>query len=506
MSDINLAPDYTTWLQEIEATIAKQKAEHKEPHLILYTDGGCQPTPRGQGGCGIHGYIYTRNKPKQGQGCKGFGPTDRGYVNGETGDRVVSVVGYIDVVSSIIPSSTNNEAELVALYQALQVAQGLKVHSLHLILDSRYVLDGLTSELEKWVGAGWRKSDGQPPANLERWRAIRDLLQVVTEQCPVSWEWTKGHSDDVGNHLADINATCGVYAGNKGHDHYAYRFSSPKKYWAPEANYNRFFCESRWYFNTRSSELASNGKYVYYLGNHGPDDDHHGKPVADTNYAVVMLSAPDPVLTEIREYQAQLVDDFGMVVIAQLNNILKPSVYTEALRSGSLYMRRAENKIDIYTSSKLQLTRLADPARLAYRAEEVQGRLEELLMQYDSDQLPPNHVLTEITPVIYEEVVVKEEPTLKVKLASGQEAAAVRVSVKHHGPDGPTTDITLTVGIDTPKRNYFSAVSSCMPKVYVLTWPEPCSATAFRYATVVETVTGECGIWAGAYANLRIVA
>lgn len=509
MMDFQNTPfDSTVWNAQLQDALAKTKVPDASISLVLYTDGGCQPVPRGQGGWGIHGYYYIHQAPKQGQGCKGFGPTPTGYVNGIAQEETVTVVGYVDACGSIMPNSTNNEAELVAFTNALRIVIETRPVACRLVLDSRYVLDAVTNDLETWAARGWRKSDGNPVANVERWKVIRELLNEAHTLSVLSWDWTKGHGVDVGNNIADRLATAGVYAGNKGHDHERYTLSPSKKYWAPEANYNRFLMEGHWYFNTASTGLAANLKHLYHMGNHGSDDDDLGKPIADTTYSVVMVSSPDPVLEQIRALQSHYADGHGIVVDAKLNNIFKPRVYDDILKHRSMYLRRAETRMDIYDPGKVQLTRVAFPAKLAFRAIDALAELEELLVQYDADALPDHHCLREITDVIYEEVVVKDEPTYKVRLGNGQEAVAVKVPVDYSIPSGlkGTTDVVLTVGIDTPKRNFFAAVASQMPKVYVLSWPEPCSGAAFRYAVIVETITGECGIWAGAYANLRIVS
>lgn len=501
----------STWRATLEADVKKQKVEDPTIHLVLYTDGGCQPVPRGQGGWGIHGYFYTKNKLKIGQGCKGFSPTDRGYMNhagtNELGDdRTVAVAGYVDGIGSIIPSSTNNEAELVAMIRSLEIVIAVKPASVHFLLDSKYVLDGITQSMEAWYQFGWRKSDGQPVANDHRWRVLRDLYRAALDICPITMSWVKGHSDDVGNRVADWNATSGVYAGNKGMAIERLTLSSSKKYWAPEATYNRYLAESRWYFNTGNASGEADGFHVYHLGN--VDQEELGKPLPDIGYVVVMLNAPDPVLETIRAYQRELSAGFSHMCAGLLMNVFKPRVYNSIRANGRDYLRQAESKLDIYDYSKTQLTYLAEPVRLAYRAESTLIDMEQMLRDVRKRNMPPEWRLTDITSVIYEEAVVKEEPTLRVMLPNGQEGAAIRTDVDfyHRGLDqtlrGP---LTLTVGVDTPRRNFFAATAGGMPTVYVLTWPEPCSRPAFRYIVYVETVDGECGMWAGAHSNLCIV-
>lgn len=506
----NIQNQIADWRSQLEDAVKKQKVEKPEIHLVLYTDGGCQPVPRGQGGWGVHGYYYTNNKLKVGQGFKGFSPTGRGYVNhagaNELGDdRTVAIAAYVDCVGSIIPSSTNNEAELVAMIRALQIVIGTKPTSVHFRLDSKYVLDGIQQSMDAWFQMGWRKSDGAMVANDHRWRELRELYREALSVCPISMDWVKGHSDDVGNRLADWNATSGVYAGNKGMAIDRLTLSSHKKYWAPEANYNRYLAESRWYFNTGRGSGQVDDFYVYHMGN--ADEEELGKPLPDVGYVVVMLRSADPVLETIREYQREVSNGFSHMCTGLLMHLFKPRIYNSILTNGRDYLRQAETKMDVYDYSKTQLTHLAEPVRLAYRAEQTLLDMELMLRDLRLRNIPKDWRLTDITSVIYEEAVVKDEPTLKVTLPNGQEGAAIKVDVDFYHRDVDQVikaPLTLTVGVDTPRRNFFAATAGGLPTVYVVTWPEACSRPAFRYVVLVETADGECGLWSGAHSNLYI--
>ena len=62
--------------------------------------------------------------------------------------------------------------------------------------------------------------------------------------------------------------------------------------------------------------------------------------------------------------------------------------------------------------------------------------------------------------------------------------------------------VTLTIGIDLPKRNALSALADKKPRVSLITWRE--SSFGFRVATIVET-DDDIGIYAPSVSNLRMI-
>lgn len=517
-----------TWVADIAAELTRLKCTDTSLHLVLYTDGGCRPTPRGVGGSGIHGYLYSLDTPRTGHGCKGFKPTARGYINNERtvddpatlasieatlGDSyikdnpAITVIHYIDGVRSIVPNSSNNEAELNALLTALEIVIAAKAITAHLVLDSEYVLKGCTQWLKGWIRGNWRKADGTAVSNVDMWQRVSTLLESAAANTKLSWEWVKGHSDNIGNRQADYLASAGVMAGQNGTPANTVVYKPSRKYWNPDTNVNPFFSESRWYFRTNAPPPSTHTHFLYHMGNHGSDDDSYGKPVADTNYAVIAVTKQEPVLEAIRTHQNRLcTEGTEVVVLGQLNNIFKPRVYTEIATIGCDYLYKPTVKTDLYTPADLLITRERTPALLALRATECLTQLEFKLIGLLEGTYPHTTRITDITPVIYESVQTKKATTLKVRLDQTADAASISPVVEYMSHDlAATTNVVLTVGIDMPKRNFFAAIAGQKPKVYVMTWPESSSSVAFRYATIVVT-DDNCGIWAGVYGNLRIVS
>ncbi|KAI9070087.1 RnaseH-domain-containing protein [Trametes sanguinea] len=75
--------------------------------------------------------------------------------------------------------------------------------ALHVVSDSKYVVDGLTVHAPKWEQRGW--------VGVKNSAVIRDVLALLrSRSAPVTFRWVKGHSGVVGNEGADVLAGAGA--------------------------------------------------------------------------------------------------------------------------------------------------------------------------------------------------------------------------------------------------------------------------------------------------------
>lgn len=523
------------WQTHLNEQLVKLKLSEDTPlHAIIYTDGGCRPNP-GSGGVGIHGYFYTPILPKTGYGTKGFKPTCVGYVNSDRPiddpeqvavladvssditteeEKPVTVIAFFDIACSLEGLSTNNSSELTSFLQALVMLGEVSVKSARFILDSRYVLNNTTNNLEQWAKNRWRGSDGSEIKNRYLWESVYEQLNKVKSHVDVILEWTKGHSDDSGNMKADQNASAASITASCFKQISFRRLFAAKGYWNPESEYHRFFTESRWYFLTHTPlpiyDTLAGKFHVYYTGNHGTDDDMFAKASSDTVYSITCLKQPDEVLNQLKEEVDKFVylqtkSYFSLPVIGQLNNIFKPSVYRDLKLSECKHLYKQNEKPELYAPPEVLLTTERNPPLLAARAFNCFTGLELKLLDFLNNSLTSEYVLNDITSFIYEQVETKKKTVLKVSSNLAMDTQSIKLSVDYtFQSQAYNNDVILTCGLDIPKRNLFAALSDKSPKVYVLTWPEPSSRKAFRYATIV-TSDDAVGIWAGVYSNLRIV-
>jgi ribonuclease HI len=100
--------------------------------------------------------------------------------------------------------TTNNRMELTAVIRALEVLQ--RPSRVHIVIDSQYVLHGVTQWLAGWKRRGWRTADGKPVKNRELWERLDTLLAPHQ----VEWTWVRGHTGHAENERADALANRGI--------------------------------------------------------------------------------------------------------------------------------------------------------------------------------------------------------------------------------------------------------------------------------------------------------
>lgn len=484
--------------------------EVKATHAVIYTDGGCRPS-RGIGGWGIHGYFFNDEPAKQGTGNAKAAPTPNGYVKEVSGKPTITVTHYVDGFGSLIPESTNNIAEITAAIMALQTAKKFNLQDVKLIMDSQYVLQGLTEWLPNWVANSFMKPGGlEKVSNAELWQDMHEIkTQMTANGVNLSFGWVKGHAGDFGNELADQNATRGVIAGRNRVEVEYIKVEDSKGYWNNKNERNRLFSHPQWFFGTQQEAqgLSADGRHVYYLGDPREDDELLGKKIADATFSILYLKEPEPVLSIVRDTVAKM----GMGVyqglsIGRLTDIFNPDIYNEIRTHGDMLLVRDHERQRVSTAQDVLLTKEIRPARLAYHAVDALQSLEGLLKDYLSPVEGSLLRTTDITDLLYESDTSKKKPVYKLKSHITSALRSLEVKARYAikaDPSEGETKLVLTLGLDLPDRNTLAALAGEGIKVTVLTWPE--SQRAIRYATVVEA-SGDVGIWSGIYANLHILA
>ena len=131
------------------------------PHVVIYTDGGCDPNP-GRGGWAA----------------------------------LLLADGLEKELLGSAPVTTNNRMELTAAIEALRALKHPSVVDLY--TDSQYLMRGITEWMPKWLVKNWRGSNG-PVLNKDLWQA----LLAETSRHTIKWHWVKGHSTDRYNQRVD---------------------------------------------------------------------------------------------------------------------------------------------------------------------------------------------------------------------------------------------------------------------------------------------------------------
>lgn len=95
------------------------------------------------------------------------------------------------------PDTTNNQMELMAAIQALEVLS--RPCTAVLTTDSQYVRQGITEWMAGWKRKGWKTAAGKPVKNQELWQR----LDVAAARHQIEWRWVKGHSGHDENERVD---------------------------------------------------------------------------------------------------------------------------------------------------------------------------------------------------------------------------------------------------------------------------------------------------------------
>jgi len=96
------------------------------------------------------------------------------------------------------PQTTNNRMELTSVIRALERCHPHEM--ICLFSDSQYVVKGITDWVHKWEKSGWKNSQKRAVENRDLWEALLPLSRTFSN---LSWQWVKGHSQCMGNTVAD---------------------------------------------------------------------------------------------------------------------------------------------------------------------------------------------------------------------------------------------------------------------------------------------------------------
>lgn len=470
---------------------------------VFYTDGGCRPTPRGFGGYGLHGYLCTLDVPKKGHGCKGFVPTEEGYVEGNAKTtQSVTVHGYLDYIGSMNAPTTNNAAELFGMIAALETVGQLGIKKAVMLLDSRYVIDGTTKGLNVWPSKGWKNSNGQTLPNLEQWMIIKAKKEELESRgVTIDLFWVEAHTGDIGNTLADGNATKGVFAASKSGDGFYCTFEKADTYWK-DPEIHPLMAEARWYFLPHSNRVW-NDRYVYHIttGTSKPNIPV-AKPHAESSHAILFTKEPIALMESLFDAvkDSNLVEP-NRICISVLSNLYKRSVRKTIEQGGTQFAKILPPSNSIISEDKVDIVEVLDPPLISMRVVEDYQWLETIaryISEYGIENIDKvNLGVFKITEAVFEKHTKANKEALKVKGEQGD--AFISVPFFYEGKD---IDVVLNYGIDLPRRRALANITDVNPEVYLITWAE--SDVAFRFVTYVET-SDACGIWSGTYSNLRLV-
>lgn len=96
-------------------------------------------------------------------------------------------------------NTTNNKMELQACIEGLKAILN-RALPVEVVLDSNYVLKGITEWIHNWIKKGWKTSQKKPVENKELWQ---ELYELKNQFANIEFVKCKGHTNNEGNIRAD---------------------------------------------------------------------------------------------------------------------------------------------------------------------------------------------------------------------------------------------------------------------------------------------------------------
>jgi ribonuclease HI len=94
-------------------------------------------------------------------------------------------------------ATTNNRMELMGAIMALEALT--EPCTAVLYTDSKYVQQGISEWMTKWLRSGWKTSGGHAVKNRDLW----ERLHAAAARHRVQWRWVKGHNGHPENERVD---------------------------------------------------------------------------------------------------------------------------------------------------------------------------------------------------------------------------------------------------------------------------------------------------------------
>ena len=101
------------------------------------------------------------------------------------------------IISGSKKNTTNNQMELMAAIESLKkVPEGQEIQ---IFTDSKYVKQGITEWIEKWIQNNWKTTSKQKVKNVELWKE----LNIISKKHKIKWNWVKAHAGNTFNEEVD---------------------------------------------------------------------------------------------------------------------------------------------------------------------------------------------------------------------------------------------------------------------------------------------------------------
>lgn len=463
--------------------------------IVLYTDGSFR---QNLAGWGVHGYIYN-NEPMKSKAATKQQPTAEGYRD-VSADETCTVIEYIDAFGKVEGKATNNTAELQACLEGFKIAQNTEAKVLRMYLDSEYVRKGLTQWIGKWIKNGWVKADQQPVANKDIWiELLAEKERWTSTGRIVDMAWVEGHSGDMGNDKADVNALRGGGATS----------NKPVQVNVGAVEINKLkkkpvtplVLETRLLFGINSGVKADGFYYSYNLGrmhNAGarPRDTAKdklakadlllGRRISEATFCVYKANELDEYFESLIEMHTKALGtdnpELGIINLANACN----AKHRQSIESLGVTGLLTYKDIHVLATPENGLiSKTLNPPRMANDAFFEFNILEGRLKSYLDGTLGEAVTKVDITDHFYETVTTGKKTVTQLKKTITQNTGHLDIPVKFKGKE---VKLKLCLALDILSRNQLNRCACDGIKMELLI--TSLGPAAYAYSTVIVTEDG----------------
>lgn len=475
--------------------------------IVLYTDGSFR---QNLAGWGVHGYTFN-NSPMSSKATTKQQPTAEGYKDVALEDTC-TVIEFFDAFGKVEGRATNNTAELTAAIEGFNLALKSGATNLVMHMDSEYVRKGMTQWVHKWIKENWIKTDGTPRENKELWLTLLDAKKRWEDRgYKFAVHWVKGHSNDIGNDKADVNAVRG--GGAESAKPVQVSVAGEKVTKLKKKPVSPLLLETRLVFGINSGEEPNGCYYTYNLGrmhNAGfkPRDTAKdklakadllfGRRISEATFSVYKAKEADEYLEGLKKLHADaLGTDLPELGIINLTNACR-ATYRQAIETMGIAGLLKFDDIHVLATPEMGLiSKTLNPPRMANDAVFEFNNMERRLNDYINGGLGSSVDTIDITSHFYEVITGKKTVT-QLKKGITQNTSHLDIPIKYKDQK---VNIRLCLAIDIPSRNQLNRIACEGVKVELLVIPlGPC---AYSYSTVFTAEDGHA-IFGAPYAQFLL--
>ena len=461
-------------------------------------------------GVGVHGYICTLDVAKRGTGNPKAIPSKKGYIEKDSTEPRTTIQQYVDIMhGKSVQHRAGYIPGILSLLPALTFIDnqpGIKGAVIH--CSNKAAVKGLIEKFESWKERNWVLPNGNVLLNQNEWIQARELYDRLKGR--LEYLDIVENTEGVGAEKAVKNSSLGCVLAIKRISEHDIVLSQAQGYWAPKAEVPRILQAPRWYFMTDETDITTHdGLTRYFTGCHGTKDkeeDFVSKRYSDNFLGVVLVKESDPVMEAVRKHTSER-DSVraGRMAVVYLDNLLASKSYSSIQSCGLKYTRMHPTALDLMDADGTPLLVEINPPGRAFRLQNTWKSLSQKLDEIRSGDT--GYTMTEITDLLYEgyDEKKKSRPLVsKISQATKYMDFTVGFNFEKYGdtPKVVNGNVRLILGEDLLTRNQLAALGDVIKRVCIVTWRD--SDNVGRYATLIELVNGDIGLWVRFDANFYL--